>query len=128
MSGSQKEHLDTLQDIQKSCTVALDILNDLLCFNKLESGVLELHREQVKVVGFVRESVAMFNVQVPATTTDYPNNTPCTLCLVPCTLYPMLAACTRSSTCRAISNFLPTLVSIATTVAIVRLCLCVSGA
>ena len=60
----QKEQFDTLQDIQKSCTAALDILNDLLCFNKIESGVLELHKEQVNVVGFVRESVALFNMQV----------------------------------------------------------------
>jgi signal transduction histidine kinase len=29
---------DTLKDVQSSCTAALDILNDLLSFNKLESG------------------------------------------------------------------------------------------
>ena len=57
------ERLDTLQDVHSSCVAALDILNDLLCFNKLESGILELHQESVPVYVFIKESVAMFNVQ-----------------------------------------------------------------
>ena len=57
------ERLDTLQDVHSSCVAALDILNDLLCFNKLESGLLELHQESVGIFGFIKESVAMFNVQ-----------------------------------------------------------------
>ena len=32
------DRLDTLQDVNASCVAALDILNDLLCFNKLEAG------------------------------------------------------------------------------------------
>ena len=32
------DRYDTLQDINSSCVASLDILNDLLCFNKLESG------------------------------------------------------------------------------------------
>ena len=57
------DRLDTLQDINSSCVSALDILNDLLCFNKLEAGLLELHKEVVCPGTFVKESVAMFNVQ-----------------------------------------------------------------
>ena len=57
------ERLDTLQDVHSSCVAALDILNDLLCFNKLESGLLVLHQESVHVIGFIKESIAMFNVQ-----------------------------------------------------------------
>ena len=37
------DRLDTLQDINSSCVSALDILNDLLCFNKLEAGQRLLH-------------------------------------------------------------------------------------
>jgi hypothetical protein len=58
------DRLDTLADINSSCVAALDILNDLLCFNKLEAGMLELHKEEVCPGAFVKESVAMFNVQV----------------------------------------------------------------
>ena len=58
------DRLDTLQDINSSCVSALDILNDLLCFNKLEAGLLELNKEIVCPGAFVKESVAMFNVQV----------------------------------------------------------------
>ena len=57
------DRLDTLQDINSSCVSALDILNDLLCFNKLEAGLLELNKEVVCPGVFVKESVAMFNVQ-----------------------------------------------------------------
>ena len=32
------DRYDTLQDVNASCVASLDILNDLLCFNKLESG------------------------------------------------------------------------------------------
>ena len=61
------DRLDTLQDINSSCVSALDILNDLLCFNKLEAGLLELNKEIVCPGAFVKESVAMFNVQVTDT-------------------------------------------------------------
>ena len=57
------DRLDTLQDINSSCVSTLDILNDLLCFNKLEAGLLELHKESICPGTFVKESVAMFNVQ-----------------------------------------------------------------
>ena len=57
------DRLDTLTDINISCVAALDILNDLLCFNKLEAGLLELNKETLCPGAFVKESVAMFNVQ-----------------------------------------------------------------
>ena len=57
------DRLDTLTDINSSCVAALDILNDLLCFNKLEAGLLEVHKEEVCPGTFVKDSVAMFNVQ-----------------------------------------------------------------
>jgi hypothetical protein len=36
-----------LDDVNSACRIALDILNDLLCFDKLESGILVLHKEEV---------------------------------------------------------------------------------
>ena len=42
---------------------AVDILNDLLCYEKLESGILELHKEYIVIQPFLRDCVSMFSVQ-----------------------------------------------------------------
>ena len=57
------ERNDTLCDINSACRTALDILNDLLCFDKLESGILELHKEEVPVLPYLFDCVAMFSSQ-----------------------------------------------------------------
>jgi signal transduction histidine kinase len=64
-SKSQKdaERYDTLVDVNMSCTAAVDILNDLLCYEKLESGILELHKENIAVSTFLRDSLLPFSVQ-----------------------------------------------------------------
>ena len=46
-----------------SCMAAVDILNDLLCYEKLESGILELHKEYIVIQPFLRDCVSMFSVQ-----------------------------------------------------------------
>jgi CheY-like chemotaxis protein len=46
-----------------SCTAAVDILNDLLCYEKLESGILELHKENITVDSFLNNCVTMFSAQ-----------------------------------------------------------------
>jgi signal transduction histidine kinase len=57
------ERYDTLCDVNMSCMVAVDILNDLLCYEKLESGILELHKENIVVEPFLKDCVSMFSVQ-----------------------------------------------------------------
>ena len=57
------ERYDTLCDVNISCMAAVDILNDLLCYDKLDSGILELHKENVNVVPFLNDSVSMFFAQ-----------------------------------------------------------------
>ena len=42
---------------------AVDILNDLLCYEKLESGILELHKENIVVDSFLNNCVTMFSAQ-----------------------------------------------------------------
>ncbi len=56
------ERFETLSDINTACVAAVDILNDLLSFDKMESGILELHTEEVAGLPFVKESIAMFTV------------------------------------------------------------------
>ena len=61
-NAEDAERLETLSDINTSCMTAVDIQNDLLSFEKMESGILELHQEKVAGLPFVRESMAMFTV------------------------------------------------------------------
>ncbi len=56
------ERFETLTDVNTACTTAVEILNDLLTFEKMESGILELHKEAVPALGLVRECIAMFAV------------------------------------------------------------------
>jgi signal transduction histidine kinase/CheY-like chemotaxis protein len=57
------EHRETLLDVQTACRIAVEILNDLLCFDKLESGILELHKHEVPVNSFISDCVNMFGSQ-----------------------------------------------------------------
>ena len=56
-------HQETLLDVQSACRIAVEILNDLLCFDKLESGILELHKQDVTVTPFIASCVKMFASQ-----------------------------------------------------------------
>jgi signal transduction histidine kinase len=57
------ERYDTLFDVNRSCEAAIDILNDLLCFEKIESGILELHKEEITVQPYLSDCLSMFKVQ-----------------------------------------------------------------
>jgi signal transduction histidine kinase len=57
------ERYETLCDVNMSCTAAVDILNNLLCYEKLESGILELHKESIVVDSFLKDCVTMFSAQ-----------------------------------------------------------------
>ena len=61
-AAEDAERLETLSDINNACITSVDILNDLLSFEKMESGILELHLESVAGLPFVKESIAMFTV------------------------------------------------------------------
>jgi signal transduction histidine kinase len=54
---------DILSDVNSACRTALDILNDLLCFDKLENGALVLHKQEEPVLPFISDCVAMFSSQ-----------------------------------------------------------------
>lgn len=53
----------TLMDVEVACSSAVDILNDMLSFDKLESGALVLHKKNIKVVTFITECVKLFSIQ-----------------------------------------------------------------
>ena len=57
------ERLDIIKDVHGATKTTLDILNDLLIFNKLEAGVFELHKETVPVASFITKCVSLFQNQ-----------------------------------------------------------------
>ena len=57
------ERRETLVETQSACDAALDILNELLLFDKLETGALVLHKQDVSVTELVEDSVRMFSAQ-----------------------------------------------------------------
>ena len=57
------ERLDIIKDVHGATKATLDILNDLLTFNKMEAGVFELQKETVHVTTFLAKSVALFQAQ-----------------------------------------------------------------
>ena len=57
------ERKETLVETQSACGAALDILNELLLFDKLETGALVLNKLKVPVPELVEDSIKMFSVQ-----------------------------------------------------------------
>ena len=49
--------------MKSACRTSIEILNDLLCFDKLESGMLELNKQDFKILSFLSDSVKMFTSQ-----------------------------------------------------------------
>lgn len=60
--------LDMMRDIQDSCGVAIEILNDLLMFDKLESEGLRLEKQIVLLKPLVMKILNQFTIQV-----EYPS-------------------------------------------------------
>jgi signal transduction histidine kinase len=53
-----------IKDCEQSLDVAVSILDDLLSYEKLESGIYELFRDVVPAVSFVEQAIRMFSIQV----------------------------------------------------------------
>jgi signal transduction histidine kinase/ActR/RegA family two-component response regulator len=54
---------DILADVNAACRTALDILNDLLCLDKMEGGIMKVHKHVVPVMPFIFDCVGMFSAQ-----------------------------------------------------------------
>ena len=58
------ECLKTLSEISKASEVVMEIVNDFLLFDKIESGKMQLELEQLEALIFVKESIDPLLVQV----------------------------------------------------------------
>ena len=57
------DHFEILSDVKAACRTAVQILDDLLCFDKLENGMLKMHKHEVPVMPFITDCVSMFTSQ-----------------------------------------------------------------
>ena len=62
--GAHADVLRTVTNIENCCEIAVDILNDLLVFDKLDSGILKLELERLNVFDFLTETIHPFFLQV----------------------------------------------------------------
>eukprot|EP01042_Synura_sphagnicola_P036670 gene36670-biopygen16917 len=64
--GSSADRLDTVKDVKESCDIAINILNELLVFDKLQTGLLHLESEHVAPWSFIQDTVKTFYIQARA--------------------------------------------------------------
>eukprot|EP00607_Mallomonas_marina_P008441 CAMPEP_0182424572 /NCGR_PEP_ID=MMETSP1167-20130531/10775_1 /TAXON_ID=2988 /ORGANISM="Mallomonas Sp, Strain CCMP3275" /LENGTH=557 /DNA_ID=CAMNT_0024604463 /DNA_START=625 /DNA_END=2298 /DNA_ORIENTATION=- len=57
------EAIETVKELKESCNIAIDILNDLLDYEKLEAGLMTLERKRVDSGPFLIKLISSFNVQ-----------------------------------------------------------------
>eukprot|EP01042_Synura_sphagnicola_P026997 gene26997-34875_t len=51
------DRLETVRDVKESCDIAVNILNELLVFDKLESGMLKLEEEKLDPLEFLKDVI-----------------------------------------------------------------------
>jgi len=56
--------MDVVEEVHMSCEAAVDILNDLLTYEKLDGGLLETYFKRESAYDFVRCAIKPFNQQV----------------------------------------------------------------
>jgi len=54
------DNLDTLKCMSGACDAAIEVLNDILCYDKVDSGTLELRKEDVNIISFISETSQIF--------------------------------------------------------------------
>ena len=53
-----------VRDLQSSCSDAIEVLNDLLTYDKIEDGALQLDKIRLDVRDFVARTIHAFRLQV----------------------------------------------------------------
>lgn len=61
---SEESLLDLIHDTSQSCNIAIEILNDLLLYEKIDGGLLALDSHEVLLWPFVLDVLKLFDVQV----------------------------------------------------------------
>ena len=56
--------LDMINDVKLSCDAAVDLLNDLLAYEKLDAGIMTLEKTKINARQFIRKAMHPFYIQV----------------------------------------------------------------
>jgi len=67
----RQELLDLAHDCRITCSSAINTLNDLLLFDKIESNMLRIDKEKIYCKSFLQDCVRPFIRQVSLTSTAY---------------------------------------------------------
>ena len=60
------EHLDTLIEVHDACEISLEILNDLLLYDKLDDGQIKTKKEEIYALEFISKTIKPFSVKLRA--------------------------------------------------------------
>jgi len=55
--------LDLITDITQACNITMDIVNDLLMYEKIDGGLMSLETRETLLIPFVEEVLKLFSVQ-----------------------------------------------------------------
>ena len=62
-SNNMKYQVETIEEIETSCEAAIIILNDLLDYEKLDSGIMKLEKASIQIDKFLQDAVRPFQIQ-----------------------------------------------------------------
>lgn len=62
--ATMEDWLDNIDNIREACEIALGILNQLLTFDKLHSGMLQLERKLLPAFNLIDTNSKLFKMQV----------------------------------------------------------------
>ena len=60
----REELVELVADVSQACIVAVDTINDLLLYEKIDGGILVLEPSEIVLGPFVKEVLKLFTVQV----------------------------------------------------------------
>jgi len=63
-SGKDVELLEIVDEVSGACEISVTILNEMLDFDKLQSGLMKLEKEEILVKKFLKTTLSPFYAQV----------------------------------------------------------------
>ena len=61
---SREEILNTLEEVREACEIAVETLNEILSYDKIESGLMVLEKTPVNADAFLKGTTHLFLMQV----------------------------------------------------------------
>ena len=68
-SMDSENYENIVKDMKTECVAAIDILNDLLSYEKIDAGLMKLHKTDFSMLPFLRDNIRPFFPQVQHSTT-----------------------------------------------------------